>query len=296
MRTLLRAIRTPLVKAGERLATMARREDPNSVFWSVYYPPNFGDLVGPYLYQRLTGENAIFRVPDGLSRRSVYVTAGSIMTLVEGNAIVWGSGIMSRSATFPAPWRTLAVRGPRTRDRFRELGYPCPDVFGDPAILLPRVYQPPRRDLTHQVGVIPHYHDFSEVRGWFAHDPTIKVIDVTHPVDQVIDQITSCARTASSSLHGLIVSNAYDVPSAWVRFSDRLGGDGIKFLDYYASGGVETVAPSVITAHVSAADLEKMVNQAPQPDLSPLLQPLMDACPFPRNSHGSFPGALDEPR
>lgn len=188
---------------------------------------------------------------------------------------------MSRDATFPMPWRTLAVRGPYTRKRFMELGYPCPEVYGDPAILLPRVYQPPRSGTVHELGIIPHYVDFPQVSAWYANDPRIKVIDVTHPVDQVINQITSCARTVSSSLHGVIVSHAYQIPSRWARFSDGVLGDGVKFLDYFASGGVDRVSPIDIRSKTNIEQLNDQVAEAPMPDLLPLLEPLMAACPFP---------------
>jgi pyruvyltransferase len=50
-------------------------------------------------------------------------------------------------------------------------------------------------------------------------------------VDDVIAQITSCAVIAASSLHGLIVAEAFGIPA--MRLPHALtGGDDAAFVDY----------------------------------------------------------------
>ena len=68
----------------------------------------------------------------------------------------------------------------------------------------------------------------------------ILLIDLTEELGKVIDQIVSCTFTISSSLHGIIVSQAYNMKSLWVSFADSSGkgpvdlkGD-FKFRDYYS--------------------------------------------------------------
>lgn len=214
-----------------------------------------------------------------MSRQTVYLTAGSIIGLVESNCIVWGSGIIQHGQRFARPWRTDAVRGPHTRRRFLELGYECPEVYGDPAILLPRVYEP-TREKTYELGVIPHFRDYPEVASWYRNDPSIRVIDVGHALERVVDHIASCTCTVSSSLHGLIVSHAYGIPCAWMRFSDRLGGDGVKFQDYFAAAGVEEVLPVEMRRPADRAGLQELAMKAVRPRLEPLMDPLLRACPF----------------
>lgn len=258
---------------------MRDRNPPEYLFWSVYYPPNFGDWVGPFLYWKLTGREPAFRRP-GETRHPVHFTAGSILTLADSNSVVWGSGILSSKAAFPRPRRTCAVRGPRTLRRFGELGYPCPDVFGDPAILLPRVHAPRDPAARFRLGVIPHFRDLPEVEAALGSTPDVKIVDVRQAVERVVDDICACERTVSSSLHGLIVSHAYGVPSGWVRFSDRLGGDGVKFADYFESVGLEGVEPLRAPRAFDAASLLDHARSAPLPDQEPLRGPLLDACPF----------------
>ena len=62
-----------------------------------------------------------------------------------------------------------------------------------------------------------------------------KVIDLhTKEVKSVIDEITSCMRIVSSSLHGIIVAHAYGIPALWVQ-NNYVDTDGFKFYDYFSS-------------------------------------------------------------
>ena len=64
----------------------------------------------------------------------------------------------------------------------------------------------------------------------------IKVIKlINKDIDLVINDILSCEKTISSSLHGLIVSDAYNIPNKWVKFNDKINGDDTKYYDYFKS-------------------------------------------------------------
>lgn len=45
----------------------------------------------------------------------------------------------------------------------------------------------------------------------------------------------SCKKILSSSLHGLIVSDAYNIPNRMIKFSNKINGDGTNFTDYFLS-------------------------------------------------------------
>ena len=269
-------------RLGRRALRMLRSESRQDLFWSRYEPRNFGDWIGPYLYRAIAGQEPTFARPSSRSMRTVYMAAGSIVRHAAENSIVWGSGIISRGDRCPQPHRILAVRGPHTQRRMHELGYECPSVFGDPALLLPDVYTPVA-SVRRRLGIVPHFVDLKQARALFERDSEVYVIDVTRPVKEVVDDIVSCEGVVSSSLHGLIVAHAFGVPAAWIEFSDGLEGDGVKFADHYGAGGVDAILhPYRVGRQSDTAEFEGLLRDVPQPDFVPLRRPLMEACPFPR--------------
>lgn len=272
-------------KVFHTLLSVVRHEVPDNLFWSAYEPRNFGDWMGPYLFQKMCGREPRLRKPSTRSAQTTCVAVGSIMRHVQApNAVIWGAGIISREDTFVQPYRICAVRGPLTRDRVIELGYDCPAVYGDPAILLPAVYRPALGTRLDEVGLVPHFIHYEEAKRLYASHPSLRVVDATQPVEAVIDDICRCRRIVSSSLHGLIVAHAYGVPAARGDMTADLDGDGVKFLDYFASGGVTDPGPPLDLRGVPGpTEMARFVDEAPQPDLAPLLVPLLRACPFPTN-------------
>jgi pyruvyltransferase len=50
-----------------------------------------------------------------------------------------------------------------------------------------------------------------------------------------VDQIKQCRKIISSSLHGLIIAEAYGIPTEWRDWGGGVIGDGWKFFDYYSA-------------------------------------------------------------
>ena len=206
---------------------------------------NFGDYLGHYIPSKLN-KNVIYTQINSPTKK--YVTVGSVLNQMIGvntNCVVWGSGIMTINDTIPKGVELLAVRGPHTQQRLRDIGITPPSVVGDPALILKKIYNP-QIEKKYKLGIIPHYVDYDYVKNKVKGNPDIKVIDlITNDIEGTIDDILSCEQTISSSLHGVIVSHAYDIPSVWVKFSEKLFGNSpamgsnVKFRDYFGSVGIE---------------------------------------------------------
>ena len=85
------------------------------------------------------------------------MAVGSILRNANRNTIVWGSGFISETSRFRgAPKKIAAVRGPLTGQRLTDLGYENPQIYGDPALLMPRFYSP-KVDKQHKIGLVAHY-------------------------------------------------------------------------------------------------------------------------------------------
>jgi pyruvyltransferase len=67
---------------------------------------------------------------------------GSIIGwMTNKDSIIWGSGVREPDNPLPAiPRKVLAVRGPLTRKYLISQGVECPEIYGDPALLLPKIY------------------------------------------------------------------------------------------------------------------------------------------------------------
>ena len=94
----------------------------------------------------------------------------------------------------------------------------------------------------------------------------------------MVDKICECELILSSSLHGIIVSDAYGIPNAWVEFSDKVIGNGFKFRDYFSSVSKTVSEPIRITSPIDINNLDRYKEtwESPIRDLSKLIE----ACPF----------------
>lgn len=203
-----------------------------------------------------------------------YLVIGSTINLLtKTNSIVWGAGcITDKSPLKYMPKKVLAVRGPLTRNYLLKNGVECPPIYGDPALLLPLHYIPPK-DKKHKIGLIQHVSE------------KIIGIDGCHSISlskyntwtDIIDEICSCEVIASSSLHGLIVAEAYDIPNVWIASPKLLGGE-FKFHDFFQSIGQKRNTPINLHQYNTAKKLYSWASESTAKDFN--LTPLIKSCPF----------------
>jgi len=203
-----------------------------------HYKNNFGDELSPYIIHKLSGQKIKYAKPFTLKNlfldllrffkkiifkrkidksliayypfKKVIISIGSILQESTSNSIVWGAGLADRTINIKGG-KFLAVRGPLSQKRLTELNYNPPKIIGDPAILLPIIYQPKRKqELLRTVGIIPHKVDYLDITSKIPKDShnIYKIINLEGTnIEEVIDEITSCQFIFSSSLHGLIVAH-----------------------------------------------------------------------------------------
>lgn len=249
---------------------------------------NYGDLLSKYLVEKISNKDASWVNPRKIKWWSLYkkhfFIIGSILSNINKHSIVWGSGIISKNDNFPNA-TFLAVRGPQTRKRIIDLGYKCPEVYGDPGILLPKFFNP-LVEKKYELGIIAHYVDNDFVNSLYKNVERVKVINLlTNDIEQTTKEILECKRIVSSSLHGVIVSQSYNIPSVWVKFSDKLFGDNVKFSDYFSSVNLEEYQPELISDFVCVDDLIDRVEKnkskvVSNEKLEELQIKLLNVCPF----------------
>lgn len=196
--------------------------------WVGIHHRNWGDELNYYLLQQISGRPIVIYNGFWLARHLHFTNYLCIGTLLDtknysnSNTIVWGNGVSGLEEEFIHPKQICSVRGKETRQYLLKHGVECPAVYGDVALLLPRYYISTCKKKKYKLGLIPHILDLShpiisEIRQTRA---DILIIDLGHynKWTDVIDQICSCEMIASSSLHGLIVSDAYKIPKTSPNF------------------------------------------------------------------------------
>ncbi len=237
--------------------------------------PNWGDALNPVLVQLLSGCKTQHLEAFFHNR---YLAIGSILQGANSRAQVWGSGFIDeRSMVIEPPLVIHAVRGPLSRSALLSAGIKCPEVYGDPAILLPRFLNPPVIQ-RYEIGIIPHYSD--KGHPWVEqhrHDSQVLIIDIESSIGNFVKAVKSCKMILSSSLHGLICADSYAVPNVWIKLSDMLIGGDFKFRDYQLSIGAGEPHPFNVRMDSS---LKEVSSYAELHELKIDLRKLLLACPF----------------
>ena len=235
---------------------------------------NYGDKLTPWIVEKVTGKQPEF--VQAAAAHTKLVAVGSILNSVRRGCVVWGTGMMSKADIADSRAEYCAVRGPLTAQHVWSQGGRAPEIYGDPGILLPRWLA--KSTPAYRLGIIPHYLHYAEAKErWKESD--VLVVDLREEVEPVTQQITSCERVLSSSLHGLITAYAYGIPHARLEFSKPIGGDGSKFADFYL--GMRAPMPPIIdcaSRTPSVRELESSTVEMPACDPSSL----WEACPIQR--------------
>src|SRR6266851_2408785 len=206
---------------------------------------NFGDALAPYLLKHFAGVKAEW---SDISKAKI-VSIGSVLEhippsysgyilgsgrlLPSGLSVVWGhtkDKIKLNNA------KILSLRGPLSA---RGLSGCSRVTFGDPGLLADELVGP--QEKIYDLGIVPHWSDKELVPRFEAMKikGEVKVIKPSSNPLTVVRQIGQCRRIVTSSLHGLIVADAFGNIPRRLEISSTMsnpkeGGD-FKFRDYHAS-------------------------------------------------------------
>lgn len=200
---------------------------------------NFGDCLQPDTLRHY----GLLPVYVPTMAKSDIIMAGSILDMVPDNysGYVIGTGGGAKDLVFQNA-KVKVVRGHLTHKRLPPHLYKqC--KLGDCGLLCRLVY-PAKVNKKYKLGIIPHFID--------ANNPAPTMLQKKYPNDitvisplgnprKIIHKIKECEAIISSSLHGLIIADAFGIPSRrWVdRNTQPINHPQIKydlkFDDYYSS-------------------------------------------------------------
>lgn len=210
--------------------TAKPKKIPTAFFWSK--KQNFGDQLTPLLVEHF----ANVKIAWAEAKDADFICVGSILEALppKWRGIVAGSGKLHENRT--PNWEKatiLGVRGPLTAAGLK--GEIC---IGDPGLLANELVAV---DKVYQLGLVPHWSDHElehrpEFRRYQPH-----IIRPSGDPLQVIREIGRCRKIIASSLHGIIVADAFGIPRRLemaASMTKPYEGGSFKFEDYNASVGV----------------------------------------------------------
>lgn len=256
-------------------------------WWEHPHPGNFGDILSPYIVEKLTSIP-----PKFVGRREGMLAVGSIIKWASSNSTIWGAGTSTQGIELPCDADYRSVRGPYTRAEVINNGGKCPEVYGDPAWLVPLFYE---KQITKSsdLGLILHYiHEDGSVRaGSSTKEISIRRVGFEQ-IEAFLDEMLSCKRIISTSLHGVILANAFGIPVLWGTVSDSgadIHGDGIKFKDYFNTIGIdENLKPIDLSKYgtIENSTFEDKDFWLPHKKID--IQKLMEVAPFSQNIKAKY--------
>ena len=199
---------------------------------------NFGDELSKFITEKLINKNKYHIVFNQNNTALNIVCIGSYIHMAKNNSYIFGSGVRTpnnkENGHKYTQLKVCSVRGPLSRQFLLNKKIQAPEIYGDPALLLPEFYKPTTiTNLKNKIGIIPHKSNYDKYKNKINTD-IFYLISPTDKWQNVINYIYSCKAIISSSLHGLICSDAYNKPNLWIDQYKLNEGD-FKFKDYFAS-------------------------------------------------------------
>ena len=200
---------------------------------------NFGDNISPNLIARVANCETVW----ARNTQADVVAMGSIIQsfnnrkkswqtranrFFKTRQIVWGSGLIQPQESYIGHTVVCALRGPLTAESLGLADRKLP--YGDPGILFSKYFKAERKNF--DVGVVLHYLHLEKWKTILKNYNNIKVISAEDEPETVLTSISQCRRIMSSSLHGLIAADSYNIPNISLEFDTPLKGGNFKFADY----------------------------------------------------------------
>lgn len=227
---------------------------------------NFGDLLAQKIVSSIRSE----RVVVANKNSAEIIAIGSVLNGI-GHSFpkakaIWGSGfIHPTSFEKPEGIEVLAVRGQKTADLLEFEG-----PLGDPGLLTAKYFEG-SAEKNGKIGIIPHYKDKNEeLIKLLEQDERFIIIDVEQSPETVVREISSVDLIFSSSLHGLIVADSFEIPNYWIKLTnlvksavpgEEIDESEFKFLDYFSGVNRDADKVKFDAEKIISADFEMLKQQ-----------------------------------
>ena len=219
--------------------------------------PNMGDLINPLLVKEIFGLESkrhtyltceLSSIGSGLGQftmigNKLEKTLKRLSSLViKRDVYIWGTGFINdnygeKETFYRKNMKFAAVRGKLSKARVEKILNKKLDIpTGDVVILADRLIKE-KIEKKYKVGIIPHFKEqdhpiFKKMNDKYENSI---IIDLKEDPVEVIKRIAECETIISTSLHGLIVADSFNIPNQHIVVTKNMKGDGFKYRDYYSA-------------------------------------------------------------
>lgn len=201
-------------------------------YWQTSRFVNFGDYLSLKLVERIVGGQV--KVCQSKDPVQKFLAIGSVLRCANTDDVLWGTGMNGKVIEIEEYKFTSldirAIRGPMTRDFIRHtIGIECPEIYGDPALLLPYFFPEFKKNPNpeHEYVIVPHYSEIA----LFPKKDYPNVVYPTEDWRDVIRKILNSKFVIASSLHGIVVAEAFGIPARCLKVTEH--EPLFKYQDYY---------------------------------------------------------------
>jgi len=197
---------------------------------------NFGDYMSKIIVQNVVEENyeelnsAIKYSVDGVEDRLLAI--GSILHHANDHDVIWGSGVNGKALGQKLSAVALdvrMVRGPLSREVLLHHDISCPQSYGEPGLLVSEFYGGADVDeKRYPFSLVLNLNDT------LLYEDEDYIIYPNWSLDRVIERIRASELVVSTSLHGLVIAEAFGIPA---RHLLSFAEPTFKYIDYYRGTG-----------------------------------------------------------
>lgn len=244
----------------------AKKNQVNVYYWKPPHTDNVGDLLSQIIINYLLVHYSLQKDQEVSETKRLFAI-GSVIDAARCKMVIWGSGLHHKSARIPnVDFDIRAVRGPETKRMLEQCNVQCPEVFGDPAVLLPLFFSPALKK-KFSYTIIPH---FSSQKYYLEKHAEHTISTLTSDWKGFVSRIIQSELVISGSLHGIILAEAYGVPAIALTDIDT---DWFKYDDYYFSTGRHS--------YNKASSVDGALNMVPDkvPDFKKMRSSLLASFP-----------------
>lgn len=217
----------------------------------------------PFIKTRISAANML-NVGSVLGQ--IVVPKNSVQNVKQRDCIIIGSGFIEEEQfeeKLIKDIKIYALRGELTKKRLEKLlnkEINCP--LADPGLLISYLY-PLKCAKKYKVGIIPHYVDKKAdfLKCIKLEKYNYKIVDIEQNIKVLSKDINECELILSSSLHGLIFADSYNIPNRQIIMSNNVKGGLYKFKDYYSSFNMNLPEPVDLRQRIIDDSLVERIAQ-----------------------------------